>query len=343
MECLCLPILPNSVERGIETGNMKVFVTGGNGFVGSQVVRQLLIGGNEVRTLLRETSDTRRIDGLDHEIHLGDILDIESLERGMKDCEAVVHLAAVSSWPDLRSSSLENVIVEGSRNVFTALQLAGNLRCVNVSSASAINASSNPIVFDENSPFELEGTPLRYAIAKYRAEQIALEYTREGVPIVTVNPVEIYGPDDTDLITACNIRDIMKSSPALACNGGFAIAHVEDVAAGIVKALEKGRSGERYILGGDNLTVEEMVRLTLEIAGMKKPVIKIPNKLLRWTINAIAKVGLPTPVIPEVLDYATRYIFVDSSKAKRELGYESRSAQKVLAPVVDWLRETGHV
>ena len=322
---------------------MKVFVTGGNGFVGSHVVRLLLAGGYEVRTLLRETSNTARIDGLDNESHLGDILDIESLRLGLKGCDAIVHLASVSSWPDLRSSSLERVVVEGSRNLFEASQSAGNLRCVFVSSASAINASKDPIIFDESSPFELEGTPLRYAIAKNRAEQVASGYVERGVPIVTVNPVEIYGPNDIDLITACNIRDIMKSYPALTCTGGAGIAHVDDVADGIVKALDKGKSGERYILGGDNLTIEEVVRLTLKIAGMKKPVIKIPNTMLRWTINAIAKVGLPTPVIPEVLDYATRYIFMDSSKAMRELGYHSRGAEQVLAPVVDWLRESGHV
>ena len=322
---------------------MRVFVTGGNGFVGSRVVRSLVAGGYEVRALLRGTSDTSRIDAIDHEKHLGDILDFDSLVIGMKDCDAVVHLAAVSSWPDLRSSSLERVVIEGSRNIFEASRLAGNLRCVFVSSASAINASNDPIVLDENSPFELDGTPLRYAIAKNRAEQVAAAFADGGLPIVTVNPVEIYGPDDTDLITACNIRDIMKSYPALACTGGAAIAHVDDVADGIVKALDRGRSGERYILGGDNLTIEELVRLTLKIAGMKKPVIKIPNILLRWTISAMVKFGLPTPMIPEVLDYATRYIFVDSSKAERELGYKSRGAPEVLAPVVEWLRATGHV
>ncbi len=321
---------------------MRIFVTGGSGFIGSRVVHTLLKLGHSVRCLLRERSKTCRIDGLDYEKHTGDIRDFDSLLPGLADCDAVIHLAGISDWTDIRSQSLEEVIVEGSRKLFEACLRSQASRCVYISSAAAINASSKPVVFNEDSPFELDDTSLHYAIAKHKVELAVLEYARNGLAVITVNPVEVYGPEDTGLITAGNILDIMKSFPALACTGGTAIAHVDDVADGIIRALLYGRSGERYILGGDNLTIEEIVRLTLSIAGQKKPVVKIPNRLLRFTMRAAAKMGIKPPVSPEVLDYATRYFFMDSSKAKRELGYKTRPAAEVLKPVVDWLRLAGY-
>lgn len=322
---------------------MRVFVTGGNGFIGSRVVRRLVEAGHEVRCLVRETSDTSRIDDLVFERFVGDIRDAASLVEGMTNADGCVHLASVSSWDDIRSDAVEATVLDGTRNVLEAAIAAGNVRTVYISSSTAVNASDEPLVFNEDSAFELHGTPLVYAIAKHRAERMVVEeYAGRGLPVIIVNPAEVYGPDDTGFITAGNIRDILKDWPALACRGGTAITHVDDVAGGIVGALEKGRPGERYILGGDNVSVEELVRLTLDIAGQKKPVLRIPNGPLKWTVQTMARVGLPTPVIPEVLDYATKFFFVDSTKAKTELGYSPRPARQVLTPVVSWLREAGH-
>jgi len=322
---------------------MKVFVTGGNGFIGSRVVRLLCERGDTVRCLVRETSNTSRIDDLSFERHLGDIRDINSLIEGMKGMDACIHLASVSSWDQIRSDDVEDIIIDGTKKVLEACKQLGNLRTIFVSSSVAVNASNTPTLFDESSPFELEGSPLRYAVAKHKAEQCVQTYIDEGLPIITVNPVEVYGPEDNDFITAGNIRDILKDWPALACTGGTAIAHVDDIAAGMVAAMDKGRVGERYILGGDNVTVEELVRLTLDIDGQKKPVIKLPNGPMRWTIQTMAKLGIPTPVIPDVLDYATRFFFMDCTKAKTELGYNPRPARQTLEPVVRWLRDAGHV
>jgi dihydroflavonol-4-reductase len=323
---------------------MKVFVTGGNGFIGSRVVRRLREGGHEVRCLLRTTSDTTRIDDLTFERWIGDVRDLASMIEGMRGSDGCIHLASVSSWDQIRSPSLESTVIEGTKNILDAAVAAGLVRTVFISSSTAINASKHPQPFDEQSPFELDGTPLRYAIAKHKAERLALEYVREkSLPVVIVNPCEVYGPDDTGFVTAGNLRDMIRDWPGLTCRGGSAVAHVDDVADGIVGALERGRSGERYILGGDNLSVEDLVRLTHELAGQKKPVLRIPNGLLKWSIQTMAKVGLPTPVIPEVLDYATMYFFVDCAKAKKELGYNPRAARDVIAPVVKWLQEAGHV
>src|SRR5437870_5145207 len=138
------------------------------------------------------------------------------------------------------------------------------------STAAAINASDEPKVFDETAPFELGGTNLRYAIHKHAAEQMCLAFNTEGLPVVIVNPTEVYGPNDTDLITAGNLVDFAKSSPVMVCSGGTSVAYVDDVALGTVRALERGRPGERYILGGENLKVKDLAALTLEILGQKK-------------------------------------------------------------------------
>lgn len=323
--------------------HMRVFVTGGNGFIGSRVVRQLLREGHQVRCLLRETSKTDRIDGLEFETYIGEVRSPDSLLRGVAGCDAAVHLAAVSSWNDMGSSLFEEVNVTGSTNLFEACKTAGNLRCVFVSSVAAVNGSRRPVLFDESSPFELAQSSLRYAVSKHKAELSAGAYVASGVPIVIVNPVEVYGPDDTELVSAGNILDVLKSYPAFACKGGTGIAHVDDVADGIVKALKHGVPGERYILGGDNLTIEEIVRLILQIAGQKKPVVRLPNRLLRISMRAIKNIGLTPPLSPEVLEYATRYFFMDTQKAVRELGYRTRPARDVLAPVIKWLREARYV
>jgi dihydroflavonol-4-reductase len=321
----------------------KILVTGGNGFIGSRVVRELCARGYAVRCLLRTTSDTSRIDDLEIERVYGDVRDRASVEASMEGVAGCIHLAAVVAWSLMRSPVLEETIVEGTRNVLDAIAPNSHVRLVYVSSAIAINASHEPQIFNESSDFELLETPLLYAIAKHKAERLVNEYVKRGLDAVVVNPAEVYGPNDTAMTTACNIRDFLKNYPCLACRGGTAITHVDDVADGIVKAFERGASGERYILGGDNLTIEELARLTLTIAGQKKPVLRLPNGLLLGFVQTLERLRLPSPVVPGVLDYATRYSFMDSSKARRELGYTPRPAREVIAPVVQWLQTAGYV
>lgn len=322
---------------------MKIFLTGGHGFIGSRVVERLIEGGHDVRCLVRASSKTHRIDHLEWERHVGDVRDRASLEAGMQGADAVIHLASVSSWSDMRSSVLEDVVQTGTENVVEAAKASGVKRVVFVSSSMAVNATPTPIVFDETSPFELTDPKYRYPLAKHRAEKRALEVAGDDVELVIVNPAEVYGPNDDAMVTAGNLRDALNDWPALACTGGSAITHVDDVADGMVRALEKGRHGERYILGGDNLHVEELIRLTLEIAGQKKPVMKLPNGMLKVAIGALDKLGLPTPVEPEVVTYATLYWFMDSTKAKNELGYAPRPAREVLEPTIAWLYDNGHI
>ena len=322
---------------------MRVLLTGGHGFIGSRVTRQLVQRGESVRCLLREKSRTRRIDDLVYERAPGDVREPATLDAAMNGVDACVHLASPSAWQDIRSNALETTIIDGTRHLLDAARRHGVRRVVFVSSVAAVNASNEPLLFDETSPFELEGSTLRYAIAKHRAEALCRDAAASGLETVIVNPGEVYGPDDDDLVTAGNLRDALTSWPALACHGGNPVCHVDDVADGIVKALDAGRSGERYVLGGDNLSVRETVSLTLELGGKRTPIVVMPTRLLKGFLALLRVLRLPTPVEPEVVDYATRFWFVDSSKAKRELGYHPRSAREALAPAVAWLYAAGHV
>ncbi len=322
---------------------MALFVTGGNGFIGSRVVAAARARGDEVRCLLRASSNTSRIEGLGYQRHLGDVTDRASLVEGMRGCEGVIHLASISSWSQIRSPKMREVVVGGTENVLAAAREAGGLRVVFVSSGTAIQGTKDPRVLDERAAWDMDREVFLYAAAKHDAEQICACYAAEGLPVVTVNPCEVYGPQDEELITAANLIDILKGWPALAVEGGTAVAHVDDVAAGILAALDRGRPGERYILGGENLSVRQLVELTLEIGGQKKWVLQLPNGVVKGAVGALAKLGLPTPVIPDVLDYACLYWWVDSAKAQRELGYRYRPPREVLEPTIAWLRERGRV
>jgi dihydroflavonol-4-reductase len=320
---------------------VRVFVTGGNGFIGSRVVRRLVSEGHEVRCLLRPQSRTHRIDDLEVERIVGDLADVEALRRGMAGSDGCVHLAGVSSWDEIASPEVEEVIVEGTRRLLAAARGQPGLRFVYVSSVVAVNASEAPRVFDETATFGLNGSGLRYALAKHAAEELVLEAARDGLHAVIVNPGETYGPDDDEWITAGPIRDVLRSWPALAVRGGASVVHVDDVAAGIVAALERGRAGERYILGGDNLAIAEIARAALAAAGARKPVVVVPAAVLRAVVRLCGLLRLQPPVPPDLVGYACRYWFVDSTKAKRELGYSPRPAPETLASVVGWIRSAG--
>jgi dihydroflavonol-4-reductase len=214
---------------------------------------------------------------------------------------------------------------------------------VYVSSAAAIGGTPTPIPLDEQSPFTLAGENLPYAWAKHRAEALVLSAADADFAVVVVNPAEVYGADDRDWITAGAIRDILRGWPAVAVRGGTSVVHVTDVATGIVAALAQGRSGERYILGGDNLSFAELVRLVLELAALRRPVVTLPFWLLRAAVRASLALGLPPPVEPGLLGYLDRYWFMDSAKARRELGFRPRPARAVLEPVVRWVGEQDRV
>lgn len=320
----------------------RVLVLGGSGFVGSAMVPELVEAGYEVRCLLRATSDVSRIMSLRWERVQGDIFDPSSLVAAMTGCDAVIHLAGLSSWDDIDSPAMRPVVVDGTRNVLDAATETG-CRVVFVSSTATINGSANPCVFDETATWSVPAEEVPYAAAKRDAERLCLDAAAHGVDVVIVNPAEVYGPRDVDLITASSLLDFAKSWPVMVTRGGIAVVHVDDVARGIRRALEVGCAGERYILAGENVSIAKLARLTLSCLGMKKPVVKVPNDALIALARLAQRCGAKLPFNPKVLPYATRFWFVDASKAERELGVSFRSARAAVSASVDWLRAEGHV
>lgn len=317
---------------------MKTLVTGGTGFIGSRVVRLLVERGYQVRCLVRSDRRAHRLAGLPVEQVRGDVLDPASLAGAGKGCDSCVHLAGVSGWDQITREHVHETIFGGTVRLLDSLRGQGIRRFVYVSSIAAIDGTDRPSLLREDSRFTLAGSGLSYAIAKHQAERAVLSGCGAGTEVVVVNPAETYGADDEDWITAGTIRDVLRGWPALSVYGGSSIVHVDDVARGIVGALERGRPGNRYILGGDNLTIGEIVRMTLELASLRRPVVRVPFPLLRAAASACGAVGARPPVEPGLLGYLRRYWFVDSGKAQAQLGYRARPAREALAPAVGWVQ-----
>jgi dihydroflavonol-4-reductase len=322
---------------------MRVFVTGGNGFVGSAVVRALVGAGHTVRCLLRPTSDIDRIRDLAVERVVGDVRQPDALRAGMRDCDGTIHLAAPGGWGGDDPRVLHDVIVNGTQHVLDAAAAIDGHRVVHVSSTAAIAASDQPRVFDETSAFNVREPALRYSHAKHDAELRVRDACARGVPVVVVNPSEVYGPGDTQLVSASSLVDFATATPVLVCRGGTSVVHVDDVAAGTVAALERGRPGERYILGGENLTIRQLAELVLGLIGRNASIVTVPNTLGRLAARAAVAARLPVPFNPHVVEYATRYWFVDNAKARRELGARFRGAEETIRETLDWLRRSGRL
>jgi len=317
---------------------VRILVTGGTGFIGSVVVRQLTRAEHDVTCLLRPTSRTHRIDDLRVRRAPGDVRDAESLSCAMEGCDAAIHLAAPGSWEDDSGPLLRAVIEGGTRNVLAAAEQCGLSRVVIVSSTAAVNGSDEPCVFDERAAFAVRDPALHYAHAKHAAEAHARAAHERGLTVVLVNPAEVYGPGDTALGTAGNLLDFATSTPVLVCRGGTSVVHVDDVARGIVAAMERGVSGERYILGGENLTIRQLADLVLELVGRRPPIVTVPNALARALSRFAIRARLPMPYNPHVAAYATRYWFVTNTKATRDLGVRFRDARTTIGDTLAWLR-----
>jgi dihydroflavonol-4-reductase len=325
---------------------MRVFVTGGNGFIGSVVLRMLIEQRHSVRCLLRAMSKTERIDGLAFERVEGDVRDAASVRAGMEGCQGVIHLASLSSWNDIDSPLMDEVVAGGTKNVLDAAlarPVGARPRVVFVSSSLAVNGSKEPRIFDESADFTLADRKLNYSRCKLLAEAMCKQALAAGVPTIIVNPGEVYGPNDRDLITAGNLIDFARSTPVLVCSGGTSVVYVDDVALAIVRALERGTPGERYILSGENLTVKQLAELCIELLGQKKSILKVPNAILKGITAVAVTLHIPLPFNPHVVPYATLYWFMDSSKAQRELGVSFRSARETLGPTLRWLKESGRM
>lgn len=327
----------------------KTLITGATGFIGSAVVRELLDAGHEVRALIRKTSDTRNIDGLDLERVYGDIRDEESVQAALKGCDTLFHTAALYTTWLPESKTIYEINVEGTKNVLRAALEAGVEKVVYTSTAGVIGKNADGSLPNEETPFNLWDVSGHYIRSKYMAEQEALRICREeGLPAVIVNPTLPIGPRDVrPTPNGQMILDFLSRRLPGYVEGGFNLVAVEDVAKGHLLAAERGRIGERYILGYRNMTLKEMFELLEKLTGIPAPRLRLPYSLTlagAYTLEGIARLtGKPPLINVDSIRTSHLTLHYDCSKAVRELGMPQTSVEEAIRRAVEWFRKNGYV
>ncbi len=327
---------------------MKTLITGANGFVGSSVLRELLNKGINIRALVRPGSDRRNFDGLDIEIFEGDLLDVNSLKKAVIGCGHLYHVAAdYRLWiPDPESMYKTNV--DGTRELVLAASETGMDKIVYTSSVATLGINKDGTPSDETTPSSVEDMIGHYKRSKFLAEQeVKKLITEKQCPVTIVNPSTPVGPRDikptpTGRIVLDTIR---KRMPAYV-DTGLNIVHVDDVAKGHLLAMEKGIAGERYILGGDNMTLASILEYICVSEDLTPPKIKLPHNLIipiAWFMERIADITHKEPrATVESVRMSKKLMFFSSEKAKKELGYQSRPGVEGLKDAIDWFNKENY-
>jgi dihydroflavonol-4-reductase len=326
---------------------MTTLVTGATGFVGSHVARQLVSAGHRVRILVRRTSNLRALDGLPVERAEGDLCDATSLDRAMHGVHRIFHVAADYRLWSRRSEEIYESNVGGTRRLLEASERAGVEKIVYTSTVATIAVPREGLLPDETTRATLDEMIGHYKRSKFLAEQEALNAAARGVPVVIVNPTAPVGPGDwKPTPTGRILVDFLNGRMPAYVDTGLNVVPVEDVAAGHLLAAEKGRSGERYIIGGQNMTLKEILDALSKIAGRPAPRLKIPHGVALvagYASQGIARLTGREPKIPvEGVKMSLHRMFVASDKAETELGYKAGSVEAALERAVRWYEENGY-
>lgn len=326
---------------------MKVLVTGATGFVGGAVARALVRTGTDVRVLARPGADLQNLQGLTVEQVAGDLRDPASLRAALTGCRQLYHVAAHYALWAKDPSIFYDINVTGTRNLLKAARAAGIERTVYCSTIGAIGLPPGGGLGTEDTPVSLDQMAGHYKRSKYLAEQEVLKLAREGLPVVIVNPSAPVGEADVrPTPTGQVIVDFMKGRMPAYIETGMNIIDVDDVAAGHLLAMRKGRQGERYILGCKNLMLREVFGILSALTGIKAPTIKLPRLAvlpLAYVNHWIANLTGRPPRIPlEGVKMAKYKMHYDCSKAIRELGLPQTPPETALEKAVKWFRDHGY-
>ena len=325
---------------------MKALVTGATGFVGAAVARTLLAAQWEVRVLARKGSDRRNLSSLPVEIKEGDLKDVNSLERAAAGCPALFHVAADYRLGARDPSQLYEANVEGTRNILNAARRAGVQRIVYTSSVATIGIPADGTPGEEATPNSLENMIGHYKRSKYLAEEVVREAAREGMSVIIVSPSTPVGPGDVKPTpTGQLVLDAAAGRMPAYVDTGLNIVHVDDVAAGHLLAYERGTAGERYILGGEDMSLREILALIAALVGRKPPRVRLPYGLvlpIAYLAEGYAALtGRSGRITLEGVRMSRKLMFFSSAKAARELGYRSRPPVEAFADAIRWFRENG--
>ena len=326
---------------------MKTFVTGATGFIGASVVRELLKDGREVRALVRPGSDTANLAGLDVEVWRGDLRDRSSLVQGLQGCDVLYHAAADYRLWTRTPEEMYRINVEGTAAILEAALEKGLSRVVYTSSVGTLGNPGDGTPGTEETPVSLADMVGHYKKSKFLAEREAEKFIAQGLPLVIVNPSTPVGPlDIKPTPTGKIIVDFLNRRMPAYLDTGLNIIAVEDCARGHILAEQKGRIGEKYILGNSNLTLSAIFGLLAEITGLGAPRVRLPYLpilLAAYVNEGISAITGREPLIPLAgVQMAAKFMFFDSSKAVRELGLPQTGVQDALQRAVEWFRANGY-
>jgi dihydroflavonol-4-reductase len=327
---------------------VRALVTGATGFVGSAVARALVNSGWPVRVLVRSGSDRCNLRGLPVEIAVGDLTDRASLAQAIADCTALFHVAADYRLGTREPAQLYRANVEGTGNILDAARHAGVERMVYTSSVATIGLPADGAPGEEETSVAVTDMIGHYKRSKFLAEQLVREFAQTGFSVVIVNPSTPVGPGDVKPTpTGQLVLDAACGRTPAYVDTGLNIVHVDDVAAGHLLAFHRGRAGERYILGGEDMTLREILAQIAQLVGRKPARIRLPHAALlpvAFVAEAFARAsGGATRITVEGVRMSRKRMFYSSAKAIRELGYRSRPAVEALDDAVQWFRERGLV
>jgi dihydroflavonol-4-reductase len=327
---------------------MRALVTGASGFVGAAVTRALLGAGWQVRVLVRAGSDRTNLMGLALDIAVGDLTAAASLADALVDCDALFHVAADYRLGVPDPAQLYATNVDGTRHLLSAAAQAGVRKIVYTSSVATLGIPTDGTPGDERTPASLGAMIGHYKRSKFLAEQVVREAAAAGAPVVIVNPSTPVGPGDVKPTpTGQLVLDAAAGRMPAYVDTGLNIVHVDDVAAGHLLACDRGRAGERYILGGEDMTLEQILRLIAQLVGRTPPRVRLPYGVvlpLAYAAELLARLtGRSGRITLEGVRMSRKRMFFSSAKAARELGYTWRPAVRAFDDAVQWFRAHGRL
>ena len=326
---------------------MLAFLTGATGFVGSHVARALADQGADLRLLVRSNSNLKNIQDLKADLFTGDLRDPASLEKGIAGCDVIFHVAADYRLWVRDPDEMYRANVEGTRTILAAARKNNVRRVVYTSSVATMGFTANTLA-DENSPVSLANMIGPYKRSKFMAEQVAIEAARAGQDVVIVNPTTPVGERDIKPTpTGRIVVDFLKKKFPAYVDTGLNLVDVKECARGHIAALEKGRPGERYILGGENLTLKQILDKLAAITGLPSPKIRVPYivALATGVVDELVTgriLGREPRATIDAVRMGRKKMFVSSEKAVRELGWQMVPVDDALRRAAAWFRDNGY-
>lgn len=329
---------------------MKTLITGGGGFIGSQIVKQLVQRGESVKVFHLPGENLRNLEGCKVELVSGNVLQPKEVERAVKGCDKVYHLAAIYAFWMRNPQLMFDVNVTGSKHVLEACAEKGVSKIVYTSSMVRYGGQGNERIGNEDSPFAMGNSGELYSISKYQSQELAEQYARQGLNLTIVNPTLPIGPGDIGPTPTGKYLIGMIKNPVVVYSDAVTNAgDVRDIATGHILAMEKGKQGRSYILGGlEDVSMKEFVELSMRILGKRKPAFRISNKAFEgigYLMEMYAEfISGEAPLLTSQAARASAMgLRSDCSRAQLELGYSCRPLEESIRDAIQWFKENNYI